>query len=275
MNELIVPKNFDYGKLLKYKELFEPQIAVRGLQYFNNGNVKSILKDVNSNSYICKVLGDTMYTTIIEIIDDNNLKMSCTCPYFTNCKHEWAALLSIESGKYKEIKLKKVEDKQSISMEKFIKKIPANMLKKFLVEESEEGYISINMDELREKFFVYLPKNDYDFYYNSLYNSIEINEPYYLKVNEYLNEIKSYLENKDYEMCYIIIKSLIEIYHDKKINIIDNLPLLGMLFRICYNKAKKDKKYEKLSKQIKTYIEKLKKADYYEDVYLEDMINNL
>lgn len=275
MNELIIPDEYYNKNMLKYKDLFEPQIRMRGGQYFKNGNVHNVYKNASSNSYIAKVEGEETYTTVIEFKEDGELQMSCTCPYWDNCKHEWATLLTINIGNYKEIELKPVNDKQNISMYELLKKIPAGKLKKYIIDESYNDLININMDDLVEEFFEYLPKNDYDFYYNSLFNAIEIGDYYKSIINTYIQEIKQYIDIKEYDMSFNIIKAIIEISHDKKIDIADKIPQIGMFFRISFNKTKKDGKLAELNKAMKTYINKIKRANYYDNVYIEDMIETI
>ena len=74
----------------KYKMLFAPQIIFRGRNYFENDKVKELYKDKDSESYMAKVEGSDFgkcYDVRI-ILDDNEAKMSCTCPCIENCKHE-------------------------------------------------------------------------------------------------------------------------------------------------------------------------------------------
>lgn len=275
MNDLIIPDEFLNKNLLKYKDLFEPQIRMRGNKYFREGNVHDVYKNSNSNSYVAKVEGEDTYTTLIEIKENGELQMSCTCPYWDNCKHEWATLLTINSGNYKEIELKPINDKQNISMEELLKKIPAGKLKKYIVSESFNDLINIDMDELVTEFFEYLPRNDYDYYYNSLFNAIEINDYYKSIINTYMIEIKQYIEIKEYNMSFNIIKAIIEISHDKEIDITEKIPQIGMFLRICFNKTKNDKKLVNFNKTMKAYINKVKRANYYDNVFIEDMIDSL
>lgn len=275
MNELIIPEEFTNKNIEKFKDLFEPQIRMRGEQYYRNGNVQTVYKVAGKNSYVAKVEGQEEYTTIIEMSDDGGLQMSCSCPYWNNCKHEWATLLTIAKGDYKEINMRPVVDKQDIPMTELIKKIPAGKLKKYLVKMCEDRHFEIDYDELEDEFFEYLPRNDYDFYYNKLYNAIEMGGSYNFIINQYLYGIKRYISIKEYEVAFEIIKAMLELSHDKEIDITDKMPQIGMLLRICYNKTKEDKEQLKYNKEMKMYINKLKRENYYDNVYIEDMISTI
>lgn len=86
------------------EELFEPQIKIRGMDYYSKNMVYSLNKSLKK--YIAFVQGSEFgkeYEVNIIMNEENKVqKMECNCPYLNNCKHEYAVILCIRD-KYKNI----------------------------------------------------------------------------------------------------------------------------------------------------------------------------
>ena len=86
------------------EELFEPQIKIRGMDYYSKNMVYSLNKSLKK--YIAFVQGSEFgkeYEVNIIMNEENKIqKMECNCPYPNNCKHEYAVILYIRD-KYKNI----------------------------------------------------------------------------------------------------------------------------------------------------------------------------
>lgn len=129
----------------KYKCLFTPQIIFRGRDYFMKGKVAELYKDQDTESYMAKVEGSdygVSYDVQI-ILEDSNVKMSCTCPCIENCKHEYATLMAIDANKYTTIKLLPIPENEKININDFIDSIPEGKIKKYLKKSfAEEEYVN-------------------------------------------------------------------------------------------------------------------------------------
>ncbi|MEG1009528.1 MAG: hypothetical protein RSF67_06940, partial [Clostridia bacterium] len=81
---------------------------------------KNVFKD--NNRYISTVKGNYDYDVEV-IIQDDDIKLSCSCPCIDNCKHEYATLLAIDNNEYTEIQLLPVPNEDKINIEKLINNI--------------------------------------------------------------------------------------------------------------------------------------------------------
>lgn len=80
--------------------LFDKNMIVRGINYFNNGVVDNLKED--NNIYYSTLKNIDNYHIKIELNDNNEIKsMHCDCPYEGNCKHEYAVILKIKERNYK------------------------------------------------------------------------------------------------------------------------------------------------------------------------------
>ncbi|MEG1363424.1 MAG: hypothetical protein RSC92_03190, partial [Clostridia bacterium] len=163
----------DYKEKLveKYKKLFESQIIFRGKDYYVDNKVKNVFKD--NNRYISTVKGNYDYDVEV-IIQDDDIKLSCSCPCIDNCKHEYATLLAIDNNEYTEIQLLPVPNEDKINIEKLINDIPENKLKEYIISifnDDEEIYL----DNIIDDFSNYLPEKSKEYIYNTLFNDFQIN----------------------------------------------------------------------------------------------------
>lgn len=71
---------------------FQNAIIDRANEYLQRGAVYDV-KFVSDSEITAKVKGTTIYTTTVELVNNKQLKMDCTCQYGRACKHE-AALIS-------------------------------------------------------------------------------------------------------------------------------------------------------------------------------------
>ena len=77
-------------------------IVQRGEYYYLSGRVKNIRQDWDA--YTADVIWTEDYETSVEIVNDELVSCSCTCPYDRGiCKHVAALLLTIEE-RFKEFR---------------------------------------------------------------------------------------------------------------------------------------------------------------------------
>lgn len=258
----------------KYKMLFAPQIIFRGRDYFKNNKVYDLYKDDASESYIGKVKGSDYginYEVRI-ILDDNDAKMSCTCPCIENCKHEYATLMAIDENRYSTIKLLPVPEDEKIDIKNFIDSIPGDKIKEYL----KRSFISeecIDEDDFKQYFSCYLPEKSKEYFYNMLYNNFQVGSVY--NINNFLDIAKSSLENAKYRYTFIITSSIIDAAKDSEYSdcdeiLLNNYSKIGMFIRIAYRKGNDDLKFE-----IQEWLNKYKEKNYCDDIFLEDMIINI
>ncbi|MBQ8131910.1 MAG: hypothetical protein IJ193_05410 [Bacilli bacterium] len=246
----------------EYDKYFSDVIIDRGEAYYQDGRVTSCTK--LGDLYVANVRGSVDYTVRIQQ-DGDELVMSCSCPYDGNCKHEYATLLAIDNEDYDIKELKPYIARNDIEVKDLMKKIPADELKKYMINHSD-GYV-FDMDLLEKEFMKYMPKQEYDYYYNNLYNRFLLEDDAWEEYDHYIDSLRRLLECGNYEEAFYIIKSIVEIGHDLDLDIIHDYPTLGMYLRIVYRKSEKSFK-----KVIEKYIMDLVFHQYYDNCFLEDMI---
>ena len=254
----------------KYKNLFEPQIIYRGRDYFENGKVKSVYKDEGKEQYMSEVNGSNYNSYKVQILldDENDPKFSCTCPCLGTCKHEYATLMAIDEKEYSTIKLLPIPDEKKINIRDFINMIPENKLKEYIVNSFEYDN-EIDEEDLKEHFSCYLPEKSREYIYNTLFNEFQLGLP---EITTFLNLAKSSLENGKYEYTFTISSCIIDAgkesgYCDCNEILLDQYSKIGMFIRISYRKGN-----EELKRNIEAWIKKYEEKNYYNDIYLEDMI---
>ena len=185
---------------------FEPQVVERGENYYYDGHVLDVFK--NKNKYYAKVLGskDEPYNVKITIYDGDNAEYDCDCPYEYPCKHAYATLMAIASGEYKEIDLKQEKCEKEEKIFETISKIPAEELKEYLLSEEGKDNVCFEISAFNNRFRKYLPKQDYEFYYNRLYNEIMLNDYFGDTIDEYLEKARKYLQSDSFEEVFDILK---------------------------------------------------------------------
>ena len=256
----------------KYKERFSPQIIARGVKYFNDGNVIKCFK--MKDGYVSKVAGSygEEYTVIIKEVEDG-LEMSCDCPYHDDCKHEYATLLAIDYNKYKEIELLPIIEKTPYVAIDFIQAIPSDELKEYIVKRTINDDLDITEADLKDEFVKYLPKESKEYFYNTLYNYILIENTLPNKrIQEYIHEIRQHVDHKDYAYAFTILSAIIDAICDSKVNasteyLIELYSKLGMFARISYRKGSQE-----LKETYAQWIGKYAESNYNDDVYLEDLL---
>lgn len=250
---------------------FSFQIKERGIDYYKSGNVILCLKD--NNKYFAKVKGSNNEPYIVNIeITEDDILCDCSCPCDFPCKHEYAVLIAISNQEYTNIKLKPEVKEKKENLQNILKDIPAEDLKEYLLSSKGMNYVCFEMNSFEEYFKKYYPSQSYEYYYNNLYNALVLDNEYEKVIDSYINKIRQYISNLEYEEGFKILKSIIEAYNDSnKLNfdsyIINQFPTLGMLFRIINRKSNKN-----LKDYINSYILELKKNNYYNNLYLEDII---
>ncbi len=267
IDELIPEEDF-----LEYVEdEFTYQIKERGIAYYKNGHVIKCVK--NKNNYLAKVRGSSSAPYKVQIYNmADGLAFKCTCPCDFPCKHIYATILAIANQEYEIVNLKKEIKEHKSNLQSIIEKIPAEKLKEYLLSPLGLGYVCFEVTNFENYFREYLPRQSYEFYYNNLYNSLVLeNEDNML--TSYINRIKSYLGSNDFNESFKIIKSIIEAYNDAGYlnfddNIINIFSILTMIFRIIYKKSNL-----KLKEEINKWLEKVKNNNYYNNLYLEDMVS--
>lgn len=250
---------------------FSYQVQSRGRDYYNKGNVISCCK--NGNNYYAKVKGSASkpYVVSFEITDDE-IEYNCTCPYDYPCKHEYAVLLAIANKEYSIAQLKPEIKENKCDLQTMLKQIPAEEIKNYLLSPVGIDNVSFEISAFEDAFRKYYPNQDYDYYYNKLYNALVLNEDHESVTDLYLEKIKQYIFNLEFDESYKIIVSVINAYNDtNRLNfdeyISQKFPLLGMYLRIINRKCDL-----KLKNKIEEWTEILKDNNYYDNLYLEDII---
>ena len=265
----------DESELLEeYKDKWSYTIQKRGEDYYYSNNVLKVCK--TKNKYIAKVAGSSNvpYEVTFEVTP-NDIDFSCSCPCSFPCKHEYAVLMAISEGSYENVELKQsIKEKDSNIME-LIKEIPAEELKEYLLSPIGKDKVVFENNTFNKYFRKYLPAQTYEFYYNNLYNSLVLNDNYEYKIKTYLDRVKQYISGNDFKEVIKIIRAIIQAYKDtNNINFdeyfTDILPSIGMYLRVSYRKGDDIVKGE-----VNSWIEELKKDNYYNNYYLEDIILSL
>lgn len=253
------------GLVEKYGNLFSRIIRDRGEDYYEDGKILNCIK--SDGVYYATVNGDHNYNITIEE-KNNELVMDCTCPYEYFCKHEYATLLAIDDGDYTNVKLMPHVIKKKISTHKLLELIPAEEIKEYIINDKNKNVIRIDENRLEKDFIKYAPKQEYEYYYNNLYNICSTDLVENDCIKDYLFDVKNYISFEDYYSAFLIIKSIIEVYHDLDlIKIIDDFPIIGMFLRVCYRKSCKETK-----SLIQKYLNQLTSNKFYNDLYLEDIV---
>lgn len=262
----IIDKNIDN---------FQHQIIKRGEDYYKAGNVGQVIK--NKNTFIAKVEGTDYYEVKITIDKDSKtLSCNCTCPCEFLCKHEYAVLLAIKNKKYIEKELKEEIVKNNITLNELIQNIPAAELKQYILkkifDKNFSDYLVLDFNDFEVDFLKYLPSQPYEYYYNNLYNYVMINDEIRFDC-KYI--IKDLINSEKYEEAFFIIKAFIEVANDtkhfEKIEIgINKYSEIALFLRIIFRKSN-----DILKNNIKDWLDKITRNNYYDSVYLEDMILNI
>ncbi len=252
------------------KNDFEYLIKKRGEEYYNSDKIKSLVK--SENEYYAKVMGSNGFCYNVKfIIEYNNVYYDCNCPYNGHCKHEYAVLLAINDKMYNEVTLLPTITENKETMIEIIKKIPADELKKYFLSKEGQENVWFNIDAFETNFRKFYPMQEYEYYYNNLYNTIILNNDYEFLVNDYFKIIESYFKGLEFFEAFKIIKSIIEAFY--KANILDddflnnNFNKIGMYLRIIYRKS------NLFTRDIMDkWVSELKEKNYYNNLYLEDII---
>lgn len=251
---------------------FEYQIRSRGKKYYDDGNIVSIVR--SGNRFISKVDGSDRYNVDIFFDEDDYfyIDYKCSCPYDFPCKHEYAVLLAIKNNEYKEIDLKPYISKKDLRISELVELIPSDDLKEYIL--SDEGRKSVYFDneKFKKYFSKYLPKQSYEYYYNNLYNSLILDDN---KKIDYISIGRRLINDCEYLEAFYVMKSLIEAANDANVldkweELIDSIPSIEMLLRIIYRKSE-----DSVKSNIDEWIIKLKDNNYYDSLYLEDLVLTL
>lgn len=257
--------------LNEVQDNFSYQVKERGKDYYYSGNIVSCSK--NNNKYYAKVSGtsDKPYIVKVEIKKDG-VEYDCTCPYDFPCKHEYAVLMAITNKEYLNIELKPELKEKKDTLQNILKKIPAEEIKKYLLSSKGVNYVCFEMKSFEDYFKKYYPNQTYEYYYNNLFNALVVDVNYENMIDSYINKIRQYVSNQEFLESFKILKSIINAYNDtNKLNfddyIINQFPNLGMLLRIIYRKCDFS-----LRKDIKNWTLELESKNYYNNLYLEDIV---
>lgn len=265
----------------KFAYCFEPQIKYRGEAYYDKNKVETVYKC--GNHYKGVVWG-TEYGVSYDvniIVTENDIDMECSCPYDDDCKHEYATLLAIDANEFINIEFRPVEDTK-IDFDDLIQKIPEEELKQYLLR-LNTGNNSIYKRDLMYRFAAYLPEKKKEYFYNTLCNEIQLAafdeygdsealEELQERIKEFVNLSQKVLEKENYNYSFLIVSTLIEAMKEEtstieKDYLFEEYEKIGKLIRIAFRKGDSD-----LKNEIKKWIKKIKKLNYYRDIYLEDMI---
>ncbi|MGM9878457.1 MAG: SWIM zinc finger domain-containing protein [Bacilli bacterium] len=258
----------------KMKDEFEYQIIKRGISYFKKKNVVAVYK--NGKTYYSHVVSDNgidEYNVKIAETEDG-IGMECNCPYQYPCKHEYATLLAIDNKDINESELLPEPEYISYDLHDIIEKIPSDELKKYIIERVAITRLVFNdMETFNKRFNKYIPIQKEEYYYNRLYNLLVMKMDVNELINDYMDIIKQYIDYKNYKQAFVIIRSLVNAFYKVEKNtsleqVEDGLiAKLGMYSRIVYRKIEEEEK-----QKISDWINELIEQDFFNDVYLEDMV---
>ena len=250
---------------------FGYQIKERGIDYYNSGNI--ILCCKSGNKYYAKVRGanDKPYIVNVEITDDG-VEYDCTCPCKFPCKHEYAVIMAIANQEYSTIELKPELKEKKDTLQNVLKQIPAEEIKEYLLSPKGLDYVCFEMKAFEEYFRKYYPNQSYEYYYNNLFNSLSMDGDYDELIDSFINKIRQYVSNQEFNEGFKIIRAIINAYADNdKLNfddyIITEFPTLGMLLRIINRKGN-----ERTKQDVLSWMLELKSENYYNNLYLEDIV---
>lgn len=247
---------------------FEYQIKSRGKDYYNNNHIVSIVR--NGNEFIAKVEGSKRYEVRVNYDEDDEiLYYDCTCPCEFPCKHEYAVLLAIKNKEYNNVKLKENVRKKELTIQQLIELIPAEDLKEYMLSIGGRDCVCFELEHLEERFRKYLPRQTYEYYYNNLYNSLVLDG---CKKIKYIGIARDLINCGEYQEAFYVVKAIIEAAKDvdvlkKWVDLLNQFPTVGMLLRIIYRKGDNNVK-----SNINEWIQILEENNYYNSLYLEDVI---
>lgn len=263
-------KEYDYNKILQNCESdFSREIIKSGNRYYINGNLLQCIK-VNDD-FIAKVKNNSgkIYTVRIKVYSlDNYIEYICNCQSEENCQHEYAALIAINYGDYEIVDLKPFITEKLENISNILKQIPSEEIKNYLLSDSFDKKELLNTISFTNYFRKYFPVQEYNFYYNNLYNALILSTNYQEILNDYIGRINKYISMDEFFESFKILKAIIEAYNDSnKLNyneeVVELLPKLGMFLRTIKRKSSKD-----LKEEITTWAANLK----YDNYYLEDIL---
>lgn len=247
---------------------FEYQIKSRGKDYYNNNRIVSIVRD--GNEFIAKVDGSKRYEVKVNYDEDDEfLYYDCTCPCEYPCKHEYAVLLAIKNKEYSNIKLKANIRKKELTVQQLIELIPAEDLKEYILSVVGRDYVCFELEHLEEHFRKYIPRQTYEYYYNNLYNSLVLDGYSEIKYTSIARDLINFGE---YQEAFYAVKAIIEAAKDVNVltkwdDLLNQFPTIGMLLRIIYRKGDNNVK-----SNINEWMQILEENNYYDSLYLEDVI---
>ena len=180
--------------------------------------------------------------------------------------------MAITNKEYLNIELKPELKEKKDTLQNILKKIPAEEIKKYLLSSKGVNYVCFEMKSFEDYFKKYYPNQTYEYYYNNLFNALVVDVNYENMIDSYINKIRQYVSNQEFLESFKILKSIINAYNDtNKLNfddyIINQFPNLGMLLRIIYRKCDFS-----LRKDIKNWTLELESKNYYNNLYLEDIV---
>lgn len=263
---------FDLSNISEYYGIdFSSEIRKRGQEYFDDGKVISCVQ-YNMKSFVGKVKGSAshIYTVNIDFDEEDDPIYECTCPCTFPCKHEYALLLAIENGRCSKVETKLEILKNEKRLDEIIELIPASELKEYILASINLDKVSFDLDFFNKEFNKYLPLQSYDYYYNKLYNMLVMDCNYSDLTNIYVDSIRQYISDQNFQEAFKIIKVIVEVYAEcRKLDLVEAMeliPRIGMCLRIVYRKGN-----EKLKLEIDNWKNKMGSINYYDNYYLEDM----
>lgn len=130
-------------------------------------------------------------------------------------------------------------------------------------------YVCFELEHLEENFRKYLPRQSYEYYYNNLYNSLVLNGYNEIK---YTTIARDLINCGEYQEAFYTVKAIIEAAKDVDIltkwdDLLNCFPTIGRLLRIIYRKDDNN-----IKSNINEWVQKLEENNYYDSLYLEDVI---
>lgn len=187
-----------------WKQYFRPHILERGYDYYEEGNVKSIL--ISEELIRADVCGTEDYEITIQLKDGRIDDAYCSCPYAADgnyCKHMAAVLYcaeyKIENEDTDDISINATSrEKQQDKLKETIDKIPVEELKRIVFQSAidnsslRDKIMNMYSDVIDERRKIELRKRVGEIIYNNSDRSGFID---WYNMNDFITELRCYLND--------------------------------------------------------------------------------
>ncbi len=232
--------------LHNFQEQINETIKDRGLGYYRNDRVESLIIDEVEQLYKAQVYGSDFYDVEVKLDGEDITYSHCSCPYDWGpyCKHEVAVFCAIRDAlrlkrpgrrpklvNFTQIQVTRITAKDK-AKEKKEKKAKKNQLKEIVQQMDRPTLEKLVLTTCKKdkdfefnllyKYSHLITSQDYDYYVNLVQKAIKeaqnkhkeikrksVNK-FEKKIKTFSNEIRTLIEAKQYEKAFMIVQVLIE-----------------------------------------------------------------